>query len=195
MTRQERPDSPLRRLLIVVEVVIAYGLVGLVAGLVWEAVWSPPTEVVQQHQVFYTGYDSLRRVFAGTGLYVVIGAVASALTAFVCALLTRQREIFVLVGVSVGSTLAAFVMREVGVRRGPSDPAVLAKTSADGTPLQGALHVSGHSPYLVWPMTALFVLALVFFAWPGGRAVKRDDRDIFDTGDPAEAAVSEGRSG
>jgi hypothetical protein len=195
MTRREGSDSPLWLALIVIEVLIAYALVGLVAGLVWEAVWTPPTEVVQQHQVFYTDYPSLRRVFTGTGLYVVVGAVASTLTALVIALLTRTRELLVLVGVTLGSGLAAFVMRDVGISRGPSDPTVLAKTAADGTHLSGALHVSGHSPYLVWPMTALFVLALVFFAWPRSPAADPGDRDRFDTSDPAEAAVSERPSG
>jgi hypothetical protein len=195
MTTTARPDSSLRLALIVIEVLIAYALVGLVAGLVWEAVWTPPTEVVQQHQAFYADYQSLRRVFTGTGLYVLIGAVASMLTALVIALVTRQRELLILVSVTLGSAMAAFVMREAGLSRGPSDPVAGARTAADGTHLRGALEVSGHSPYLIWPMTSLFVLALVFFAWPRSRADDPVGPDRSDTSDPAEAAVSEGRSG
>jgi hypothetical protein len=195
MTTGERSDSPLRQALIGLEVLIAYALVGLVAGLVWEALWTPPTMVVQQHQAFFADYQSLRRVFTGTGLYVIVGSVASALTALVISLLTRQRELLVLVAVTVGSALAAFVMWEVGVSRGPSDPKVLAKTAADGTHLSGTLHVSGHSPYLVWPMTALFVLALVFFAWQRRSATQRDDPARFDIDDPADTGVSEARPG
>jgi hypothetical protein len=195
MTTGERTDPPLRLALIVIEVLIAYALVGLVAGLVWEGVWTPPTMVVQQHQAFYADYQSLRRVFTGTGLYVIVGAAASVLTALAISVLTRQREVLVLVAVTLGSAMAALVMREVGVSRGPADPTVLAKTTANGSHLSGALDVSGHSPYLVWPMTALFVLALVFFAWPRSRSAQMDDRDRFDVDDPADTGVSEARPG
>jgi hypothetical protein len=194
MTMGEQTDSPLRLALIVIEVLIAYALVGLVAGLVWEAVWTPPTMVVQQHHAFYADYQSLRRVFTGTGLYVIVGAIASVLTALAISVLTRQRELLVLVAVTLGSALAALVMREVGVSRGPADPTVLAKTTANGSRLPGTLDVSGHSPYLVWPMSALFVLALVFFAWPRSRA-QVDDRDRIDIDDPADTGVSEARPG
>jgi len=39
--------------------------------------------------------------------------------------------------------------------------------------LPGQLTVHGFTPYLVWPMVTLFVLAVVFFAWP--TAHQRDD--------------------
>ena len=67
----------------------------------------------------------------------------------------------------VGSVLAAFVMREVGYALGPPDPAIAAKTAADGTRLDDQLRVTGLTPLLVWPMASLFLVALTFFAWPG----------------------------
>jgi ABC-type Fe3+ transport system permease subunit len=82
--------------LLVLEVLVAYALVALVAGLIWEAVWVPPDQVVQQHQVYPADYEALRRIFTGTGLYVLIAAIASALTALVIGLLTRRRELIVL---------------------------------------------------------------------------------------------------
>jgi len=48
--------------LFAVAVVAAYVVVGAVAGVVWEWVWSPPTQVIEQHQLFYTDYGSLRQV-------------------------------------------------------------------------------------------------------------------------------------
>ena len=47
--------------LLVLEVLVAYALVALVAGLIWEAVWAPPDQVVQQHQVYPADYEALRR--------------------------------------------------------------------------------------------------------------------------------------
>jgi hypothetical protein len=171
--------------LLVLEVLVAYALVGLVAGLVWEAVWVPPDQVVQQHQVYAVDYASLRRMFTGTGLYVLVAAVASTLTALVVSLLTRRRELVVLVAVALGSGVAAGVMREVGISRGPVDPTTLAASAADGVHLPGALDVSGFSPYLVWPMMSLLVLAVVFFSWPRALADRRDAGDSAPRSRPA----------
>ena len=57
-------------------ILLAYAVMGAVAGAVWEAVWTPPGQVIAQHQVFFDSYASLRRVFTGTGLYVLVGGVA-----------------------------------------------------------------------------------------------------------------------
>ena len=109
------------------------------AGVVWEWLWSPPTQVVQQHQLYYTDYASLRRVFSGTGLYALVSAVASALVALAAALLTRRRELLTLGAVIVGSLAAAYTMHAVGVALGPADPAKLAAVAADGTHVSGQL--------------------------------------------------------
>ncbi len=109
-------------------------------------------------------------------------------------LLTRRRELFTLLAVVLGSAIAALLMWKVGVRLGPADPKAAAATAADGTMLSGNLVVSGRTPFLIWPMTSLFVLALVFFAWPGAHGT--------DPGPPpptdpqhAEAEVSEAPRG
>lgn len=163
--------SPVRFVLLTL---VAYVVLGAVAGAVWEWVWTPPDQVVRDNQVFYTSYQSLRRVFTGTGLYVVVGAVAAALISLVVCLLARGRELVTLATVVVGSCVAAVLMRLVGGLLGPDDPLTAAKP-ADTQVLPGELTVHGFTPYLVWPMVTLFVLAVVFFAWPG--AHQRDDWD------------------
>jgi hypothetical protein len=193
MSEHDSPPTSARRLgagstvRFVVLTLLAYVVLGAVAGAVWEWVWTPPEQVVRDHQVFYTSYQSLRRVFTGTGLYVLVGGVASALLALVVCLLTRGRELVTLATVLVGSCAAAAVMRLVGYSLGPADPLSVAKPS--GTrPLPGQLSVHGFSPYLVWPMVSLFVLALVFFAWPGTHGgLACDSRHT----DPFEADISE----
>jgi hypothetical protein len=179
-------------------VVVAYAVVGLVAGFVWEGVWTPPTQQVQNHAVFYTDYESLRRVFTGTGLYTLVGAVASAVTALVVSVLSRRRELLTLLAVLIGSAIAAGVMWKTGVSRGPVDPTHLAAHAADGTKVSGPLQVSGHSPYLVWPMASLLVLALVFFGsprLPGGTPERvPDESGHARTGD-TDAGVSDASRG
>ena len=174
--------SPARQ---VVLILLAYVVVGAIAGAVWEWIWTPPVHIIRNHQVYYASYASLRGVFTGTGLYALVGAVASALLAVAVCLLTRRRELVTLAGVLVGSVLAALLMRLVGGWLGPADPTSLAATAADNTEVPGSLVVTGRTAYLVWPVVSLFVLALVFFAWPGSEPAPSYD----ETPDPAEAGV------
>jgi hypothetical protein len=179
-----RGDSPVR---FVVLALLAYAGAGIVAGAVWEWVWTPPAQVIRDHHVFYSSYDSLRRVFSGTGLYAIVAAVGSVVvTAAVC-LLTRGRELLTLATVLVGSVIAAVLMRLVGGWLGPDDPAQVAKTVANSSHVDGRLTVEGMSAYLVWPMVSLFILAVVFFAFPGTH-LPRARRT--GNADPDEADVS-----
>jgi hypothetical protein len=161
--------GPLRTALYVL---LAYAVLGVVAGVVWEWVWTPPGQVISQHQLFYDSDASLRRVYTGTGIYVVVGAVASALVALVVCLRTRGRELLVLVLILVGSALAAALMWRVGTLLGPANPATLAAHTTALTRTHGQLTVAGKSPYLAWPMASLLVLALVYFGWPGSLAAR-----------------------
>ena len=184
------PGSPVRTALLIL---LAYAVMGAVAGAVWEAVWTPPGQVIAQHQVFFDSYASLRRVFTGTGLYVLVGGVASALLALVIALLARGRELLTLLLVVVGSAIAAVLMLKVGTMLGPADPASLLAHTTARTPVPGQLTVEGKSvllvksPYLIWPTASLLVLSLVFFAWPSP-PLPRDHEDS-RSADPREADI------
>lgn len=171
----------------VLAVLLAYAVVGAVAGVVWEWVWTPPGQVLDHHQVLFDSYASLRRVFTGTGLYALVGACASALVALAVCLLVRGRELLVLASVVVGSAVAAALMWRVGTLLGPPDPASLAAHTSGRTTAPGALTVAGRSPYLVWPTASLFVLALVYFAWPAPVS-PRAPRDR-GSSDPHEAGT------
>jgi hypothetical protein len=161
------PGSPV---VTAVVVLTAYAVMGIVAGVVWQWVWTPPGQVIQNHQLFYDSDASLRRVFTGTGIYVLVGAAASALVALVVGLRTRGRELLVLLLVVVGSALAAALMWRVGTLLGPPDPATLAAHTTAVTRISGQLTVAGKSPYLAWPMASLLVLALIYFGWPSSLA-------------------------
>jgi hypothetical protein len=182
--------SPVRTCLLVL---LAYAVLGAAAGVVWEWVWTPPGEVIAQHQIFYDGYPSLRRVFTGTGLYVLVGAPASAIIALAVCLRTRGREVLVLVLVVVGSAIAAALMWWVGTHLGPDDPAGRAAHIVARTRVSGNLTVGGKSPYLVWPMTSLLVLAIVYFSWPSSMADARHrDEPPTDRSEPDVGGASRG---
>ena len=150
-----------------IAVLAAYVVVGALAGVVWEWVWTPPAQFVQQHQLYYVDYSALRRVFDGTGLYVLVAAIASR-AGRARGLRAHPPPRAAHPGlVILGSVLAALVMRQVGYALGPPDPAIAAAHAADGTRLRDHLQVAGVTPLLVWPMTSLFMVALTFFAWPG----------------------------
>ena len=177
---------------VVLLVLVVYAVLGAVAGVVWEWLWTPPVRLVEQHQLLYDSYASLRRVFTGTGWYALVGAVASAVLALAVCVLARARELVVLAAVVVGSIVAAFVMMKVGTALGPNaTPARVVAHAANGTVVHDPLTVAGtsvwgvKSAYLVWPMTSLFVLALTYFAWPVSFAPHH--RAHADAPDPREA--------
>ena len=169
------------------------------AGIVWEAVWTPPGQVIAKHQVFFDSYASLRGVFTGTGWYVVVGGLASALVSLLVCLLTRRRGLLTLALVIVGSAVGAAVMLKVGTHLGPADPASIAAHTVKRTTVDGELTVEGKtvlgvkSPYLVWPMTSLMVLSLVFFAVPVSPVELERLRPY--PADPREADVPGARHG
>jgi hypothetical protein len=180
-------------------VLLGYAVVGAVAGAVWEAVWNPPGQVIAEHQVFFDSYASLRRVFTGTGWYVVVGSLASGLVSLVVCLLTRHRALLTLALVILGSAVGAAVMLKVGTSLGPPDPASIALHTVKRTTVPGALTVEGtshlgiKSPYLVWPTASLLVLAVVFMVLPTP-PFPRDHRDTSPT-DPREAGFRDARHG
>lgn len=150
----------LRRALLVLAVPL---LVGAVAGVVWEWVWTPPLGVVSHHH-WVQDEVGLRADFSGTGLYVLVAAGAGLLAGLAAALVSRGREIVGLAALVVGSLLGGWLMYRVGVALGPPDPDALARSASASTRLPGVLTVSGVSPFLALPAAALVGLTVVFLS-------------------------------
>ena len=128
-------------------VLLAYAVLGAVAGVVWEWVWTPPGQVIAQHQVFYDSYSSLRRVFTGTGLYVLVGAVASALLALaVCILVAGPRAASCWPWSSSAPRSRPRLMWRVGTLLGPADPATLAAHTTGRHTRAGRADRAGEEP-------------------------------------------------
>ncbi len=152
-------------------IIVLMAVAGVVAGLVWEWLWTPPTGVVMDHR-WLQDESGLRGDFSGTGTYVAVAAVVGLLVGAGIAVVFDRAELVTLFAVVVGSVLAAWVMYQVGLAVGPPDPGPLAATAEELTRLPGKLRVSGKSPFVAFPSGALVGLVVVFFGLSRRREVQ-----------------------
>jgi len=134
--------------------------VGVLAGVVWQWLWTPSTGVVVDHE-WLLGLSGLQAEFSATGLYVLVATVAGLLVGTLCGLFLDRAELVTLVAVLVGAALAGWLMVQVGQVLGPPDPRELAETARNGTRLPSALEIVGISPYVAMPAGATLGLAVV----------------------------------
>lgn len=196
LTSTRRPLAPavLQGAVVQAAVVIAcFAAAGAVAGVLWELTWKPPQQVIDHQQIFYVDYASLLRVFSGTGLYALIAVAVSVVVSLAVCLVVRRHELVTLGAVLVGSAVAAWLMKVVGVGLGPNDPQAVQTTARNGTRAAANLVVDGRSPYLVWPAAALLMLAVVFFA--KGRQRHGDDPGAAPGHDPESSSPETGLVG
>ncbi len=165
------PDR-VRALRQVLLVILGFALVGVLAGAVWEWVWTPPTGVALGKEFLLDG-DGLRSDFSSTALYVVVASLAGLLLGVLVAVLARRHELLTLVAVAVGSVLAAWLMLRVGVLLGPPDPGRWPGRPRTTRPSSTQLQVSGRSPFVAFPGGALVGL-LVAFVGLNGRSSTAD---------------------
>ena len=148
-------------------IVVAFAVTGVVGGFLWEALWSPVKGEVAKHVWYPVSWDRAEPTdFAGTGWYVVIGLVIGVLVGGLAAWLLDRAEVVTLAAVVVGGLLAAYLMRVVGLHRGPGDPQRLAKTAANGTKLPSELTLANWWLLAVVPAGALAALSVVFLTVP-----------------------------
>ena len=138
--------------------VAVFAVAGVLAGVVWEMLWTPHIGVVVDHE-WLLGLTGLRAEFSSTGVYVVVASVAGLLAGVACGLFLDRAELVTLAAVLAGSMLAAWVMVEVGGALGPPDPRELAETARNGARLPSDLRISGWSPYIAFPAGATLGLA------------------------------------
>lgn len=148
----------LRRFALVVAVFV---VAGVLAGALWEWIWTPPQGVVIDHELLLDG-DGLRADFSSTALYVLVAAFAGLLLGVLVAVFADRYELVTLVGVVAGSVLAAWLMLQVGEWLGPPDPGPLAATADDYTRIPDDLDVSGTSAFTAFPAGALIGVVVVF---------------------------------
>lgn len=164
--------SPKGRLVAELGVAVAtLAAVGVVAGVVWQWLWTPVVGVAVDHHWSAGDALGLQHEFSGTGWYVVVGAVAGLLGGLAVALFADRVPLLTLAAVVVGSALGAWLMMLVGTALGPPDQDVVARTAADGTKIPMQLTVTGHSPWIALPSGALAGLVIVFIGLSSRRTV------------------------
>ncbi|MFC5728454.1 MULTISPECIES: hypothetical protein [Nocardioides] len=168
------------------------GALGALGGWLWWTWWAPAPEG-QVYDTpdgpvwFPTPFDpGIARDFGGTATYAVLGLVLGLLLGVVGAVVARNRAVAGLATIGLASILAAVVMVLVGTSQSPPDPQERADHVDIGTELPGHLHVTSPeiglwkwaadllgdddrrlelpTPYLVWPVGALFGYLVVMLS-------------------------------
>lgn len=145
------------RLLGLVLVVVAFGLVGVLAGLLWPQLVDP-VMVTRTGAGTATGEVDLSERFDNDGWYSVLAAGLGLLLGVLLTLWLRRRrepEVPALVAVLVGAALAAWLMARVGTAVGPSDPVTVLADAEIGANAPDRVRVSAGAAYLVWPIAAV----------------------------------------
>jgi hypothetical protein len=147
--------------------VLAFAVVGVICGFLWESLWTPAQGAVVKHVWYPVSWDrAMPAQFDGTAWFVLIGLAAGAVLGVLCAWLLDRAELMTLAGVVVGGLLAAYLMRVVGLHRSPADPQRIAKTAADGTKLPSQLTLASWWLLMVLPGAALAGLSVVLLTLP-----------------------------
>lgn len=176
---RSRPRPRWRRLLVEnLAVLVAFAAAGAGGGWLWSTLWDPPRGAVQDHQWLYLDLPTISRVFSGTALYVAVGLGAGVVLGVLAALVCRVSELATLAVVLVGSVLAGLLAYHVGLVRSPANPRLLALVLPEGTELPGTLQVTGHTPFVAWPLGALLGLGVTYLLTAGGSAGAAQARRI-----------------
>ena len=140
---------------------LAFAAGGVLAGVVWHALWTPPTGLVFDDEWVFDSAGAPLDV-SGTALYVVVALATGLVLGLATTLTTRRDEVAVLAAVVVGSALAGVLMAMTGHALGPPDPRPLAAGKEDFTAIDADLRVEGASPYVALPAGALSATAAGF---------------------------------
>lgn len=143
-------------------VLSAFLLVGVAAGVLWEAVWTPPEGAVREG-AWVLGSAGVADAFAATGLYILIAGLAGFVTAAAAAWWFSGSELSVLAAVVVGASLAAWVMAATGHALGPPDPQVVAAAEQEATGVPADLRVGAVGAYAVLPASAVTACLAVWW--------------------------------
>ena len=132
-------------------------LAGAAAGVLWHAVWTPPTGVAYEGQWFLepAGPDV---AVSGTALYVLIAAVTGIVLGVLAGTLPRH-ELLTLATAFTAAVIGGVAMYYVGHALGPAAPQPLAAGQPDFTSIPSDLVVATASSS-EHPFTATGLLAM-----------------------------------
>jgi hypothetical protein len=157
--------------------VIAMLLLGAGAGFAWVRLAHPAKWEVRTGGSIVLTEVASRDQFSVIVVFVVIGAIASFVWAWVAGVVLREIGWWLTPLVIASTLVAAFIAWRLGVMLGPDGPRA-AVHPAVGDKIPSKLAVDGVAPFLIWPILGL--LGVLGATWMG--------RDTA-VGEPQQAAV------
>lgn len=138
----------------------AFAVLGVAGAYVWKAAVHLPSFVRTRHGGAM-GQIQLSRIVDIDGWFFTVAAVAGLVAGMVFMLARPRRPVLVVVLLTAGGALAAWLMLRVGLAVGPPDPSGVLAHAATGTraPVQLQPHASGVA--YAWPGAALLGALLV----------------------------------
>jgi hypothetical protein len=135
-------------------VLVWFAVLGVIGALLWWQL-TPLAEFTRTDTSAQMGEAQLGRQVATDGWYVAIAAVGGLLSGIALLGWRRRDPLAMVVLVTLGGLLAAWLMVRIGLWLGPADPKTVLRDVAvgDKVPLQLKPHAPGVR--YVWPITAL----------------------------------------
>ncbi|MFC6153269.1 hypothetical protein [Nocardioides yefusunii] len=135
MTSDAATSSAVKPTLVRAAWVVGLGLLlGAVAGVVWEAWWTPPTGAALGGRWLPDTAGSTEVVDA-FGTFAVVGGVLGVVYGLAVVLVARGRDVVTALSLFVGALLSARVAEAVGGWLGPEDADAVAAQAEDLTPI------------------------------------------------------------
>ena len=159
------------------------GALGALGGWLWYLWWAPAREgriyrTAEGPRWFPNPWDpGQAQVFAGTAEFAIVGLGLGLLVGLLAGLLGRRLAFAGLVGLLLGTALAAGVAYLVGTAISPPDPQSLVDSEPVGATLPAAIEVSGWTPYLCWPLGGLLGFLVATYLVSALDDVRRREAD------------------
>jgi hypothetical protein len=159
-TVEAPPGSATRPLLgrpLVRDVLLVLGwfvAMGVICAVVWWQV-TPLAEFTRTSTNAQMGEEELGRQVNTDAWFLVIAAVGGLLSGVALLGMRRRDPVAMVVLVALGAGLAAYLMVEVGLWLGPSDPRSTIAGVAVGDTVPMQLEPHAHGVLLAWPVAAL----------------------------------------
>ncbi len=161
--RRTRPPGALDDLVAVLGVYLA---LGLLAGVVWWALYDPALFTKGEGGGLGMGEVELAKRFNADAWYAVIASVVGLVSGTALTWWRGRDPLLTPALVLVGAVIAASVMATLGGWLGPADPQSIAATVQVGASVPAPLDVDTFACYLVWPLTALLGSLIVLWSPP-----------------------------
>lgn len=144
-------------------VVWVFGVLGLIAGLVW-AFFAPYSHYTRFSEAIGQGQLELSETWNADAWFVVLSVVAGLAGGLFFGFRRRMDPLAVVIGVLAGSAVGVVLMAGIGTFAGPSDPTSQLMSAAVGTSAGAPLDWPPLGVTLAFPLAAVVGVLVGLFA-------------------------------